>query len=395
MSPVLQTSYTGRQQNPAASASNNTPLQQPIATASTQAQYTPIPPGTVTTLRQTIGTGNALKSKSSGPTHPLPPTLDVTKFHVRVAHAKYSGTPPVTTWTVFNDGWFVAINNNTPVTFEALKETFGAKGQAQYIDYLNNNTGPQGRGYWTLSTNHLAANNPAPQIWCTWEGAYRIQGAVLMKGYPPPPGANGKAGAGISTYPMTLLWYPRIRPDSDSWRLSSFGWATAEESLLPAKGSSPEYQRYSSPPGHPTASAAAPPEALLAPSTSVKTAANGKAKEAHKRQISQEIPRNKRDNGELSPPKAAPANSRYSGKHPGRHLGGHPQVSARASQKSAIRIAAIASVHVNYTTQSRVTLIYYIAHQLLVNLVTRAVLAMFAKEALAPISGWAATIPRY
>jgi hypothetical protein len=136
---------------------------------STQAQYTPIPPGTVTALRQTIGTGNALKSKSSGATQPLPPALDVTKFHVRVAHAKYSGTPPVTTWTVFNDGWFVAINNNTPVTFEALKETFRAKGQAQYIDYLNNITAPQGRGHWTLSTNHLAPNNPAPQIWCTWE----------------------------------------------------------------------------------------------------------------------------------------------------------------------------------------------------------------------------------
>jgi len=41
-----------------------------------------------------------------------------------------------------------------------------------------------------------------------------------------------------------------------------------------------------------------------------KTAANGKAKEAHKRQISQAIPRNERDNGELSRPKAAPASSR-------------------------------------------------------------------------------------
>jgi len=50
---------------------------------------------------------------------------------------------------------------------------------------------------------------------------------------------------------------------------------------------------------------------------------------------------------------------------------------ARASQ-SAIRIAAIASVHVNCTVQSRVTLIHCIAHQLLVNLVARAVLAMFA-----------------
>jgi hypothetical protein len=52
--------------------------------------------------------------------------------------------------------------------------------------------------------------------------------------------------------------------------------------------------------------------------------------------------------------------------------------SARASQKRAIRIAAIASVHVNCTTQSRVTLIHCIAHQLLVNLVAGAVLAMFA-----------------
>ena len=43
----------------------------------------------------------------------------------------------------------------------------------------------------------------------------------------------------------------------------------------------------------------------------LKTAANGKAKEAHKRQISQAIPRNERDNGELSPPEAALANSRY------------------------------------------------------------------------------------
>src|SRR5947209_18692674 len=41
----------------------------------------------------------------------------------------------------------------------------------------------------------------------------------------------------------------------------------------------------------------------------------------------------------------------------------------RASQNRAFRIAAIAFVHVNYTTQSRVTLIHCIAHQLLVNLV--------------------------
>jgi hypothetical protein len=138
------------------------------------------------------------------------------------------------------------INSNTPVTFEALKETFRAKGQAQYIYYLDNITGPQGCGHWTLSTNHLAPNNLAPQICCIWEGTYRIQDAVLMQDYPPPTGANGKARAGIPTYPMTLLWYPRIRQDSDSWSLSSFSWAMAEKSLLPAKGSSPGFQQYSS-----------------------------------------------------------------------------------------------------------------------------------------------------
>ena len=82
----------------------------------------------------------------------------------------------------------------------------------------------------------------------------------------------------------------------------------AEESLLPAKGSSPGFQRYSPPQRDPTAAAA--PEAPPAPSTSVKTAVNGKAKVAHKRQISQAIPRNERDNGELSRPGAAAASSR-------------------------------------------------------------------------------------
>jgi hypothetical protein len=159
------------------------------------------------------------------------------------------------------------------------------KRQALYIDYLDNITGPQGSG---LSTNHLTPDNPAPQIWCTWEGVYRIHDAVLMQDYPPPTGAND---TGIPTYPVPAM-VPRIRQDSGSWSLSSFSWVVAEESVLPAKESSPGYQRYSSLPGGPTAAAAAPPEAPSAPPAPVKTAANGKAKETHKRQISQAIPRN-------------------------------------------------------------------------------------------------------
>jgi hypothetical protein len=66
--------------------------------------------------------------------------------------------------------------------------------------------GLRGGGHWTLSTNHLTPNNPAPQIWCTWEGVYRIHDAVLIQDYPLPTGANGKAHTGIPTYPVTLPW---------------------------------------------------------------------------------------------------------------------------------------------------------------------------------------------
>jgi hypothetical protein len=203
-----------------------------------------------------------------------------------------------------------------------------------------------------------------------------------MQDYSPPTGANGKARAGIPTYPVTLLWYLRIRQDSDSWSLSSFSCAIAEESLLPAKGSSPGFQRYLSPPRGSysrggSASGSPPPRGLL------HQRQNGKAKEAHKGQISQAIPRNERDNGELSRPEAAPASSRSTqeGTHEGTRKGlrrAPASQCARVSQKRAIRIAAIASVHVNCTAQSRVTLIHCIAHQLLVNLVAGAVLAMFA-----------------
>ena len=63
-------------------------------------------------------------------------------------------------------------------------------------------------------------------------------------------------------------------------------------------------------PGYPTAVAAMPQEDPPAPPAPVKTAVNGKVKEAYKRQISQAIPHNERDNGQLSRPKAAQASSR-------------------------------------------------------------------------------------
>jgi hypothetical protein len=237
---------------------------------------------------------------------------------------------------VFTDGWFVAINNNTPVTFEQLKETFRAQGQAQYIDYLSNITKPEGHGHWTLSTNHLAPNHPAPQIWCTWEGAYCIQDAMKIQDYSSAlTGANGKAKS-IPTYPVTLLWYPRIMKDSDEFGLGSWRWAVAEESLLPARGSSPGFQRY------PSISEAGREEIPRSPephNPAAKGKGKGKGKEkekvAHKRHISEAIPRNERDNGGLSRPEAAPARTQESTQE-GTEAAGHEagQEGARKSGRA-------------------------------------------------------------
>jgi len=163
---------------------------------SNQAQYTPVAPGTVAALSQTIGTGNAYraaKAAASSVTAPgTPQPLSVTKFHVRVTHAHYSeSTPPKAQWAVFTDGWFVTINHNRPMTFEQLKETFRAQGQAQYINFLDRITKPHGKGDWTLSTNHLDPKHPAPQLWCTWKSELCIQDAVSLQDYPPFDAGNG------------------------------------------------------------------------------------------------------------------------------------------------------------------------------------------------------------
>ena len=81
-------------------------------------------PGTVTALRQTIRTGNAHRAVKAVAVSPIstpgtPQPLSVTRFRVRVAHAYYSESiSPKAQWAVFTDGWFVAINNDKPMTFE-------------------------------------------------------------------------------------------------------------------------------------------------------------------------------------------------------------------------------------------------------------------------------------
>src|SRR5436190_7823828 len=108
----------------------------------------------------------------------------------------------------------------------------------------------------------------------------------------------------------------------------------AEKSLLPAKGSSLGLQLCPSPQGIPQLRRQhlrKLPRRLLHQSN---------AKEAHRRQISQAIPRNKRDNGELLGLKWRQPAQDLLGKAPEKALEGKPN--------RAVGITTIAFVHVNY-----------------------------------------------
>jgi len=184
-------------------------------------------------------------------------------------------------------------------TFEQLKETFRAQGQAQYINFLDHITKPQGKGDWTLSTNHLDPKHAAPQLWCTWKNELCIQDAVSLQDYPPfdvgngTGKGNGKAPA-IPTYPVTLLWYPRMEKTGPK---SCGGYAWAEESLLPG-GTSPLIISNDDDDDLVSLSelfaTEDPDPALTAPT----------ATPAHKRQISEAVPREERPNGPETTPAA-------------------------------------------------------------------------------------------
>ena len=124
--------------------------------------------GTVAVLRQTVGQGNAACARAVasarasnlalGPQFPT-----VYKFAVRVAHASYESDLLMAKWTVWAEGWIIAITHSSATSFYIFKD----KGQSQFILYFNAMTRPQGYGHWTLATSHLDTKSPAPQLWCT------------------------------------------------------------------------------------------------------------------------------------------------------------------------------------------------------------------------------------
>jgi hypothetical protein len=166
--------------------------------------------------------------------------------------------------------------------------TLRSQGQSQFIPYFNAMTQPQGYGHWTLATNHLHPKSPAPQLWCTWEGEYIIQDIIALQDF--------KLAKGVTTYPVTLLWYPKMQ-DPDSFTISSDAYAFGDASLLPARGSSPTFTELSSLPEPLDSITAVGPTTVPAPAppAPTKKQAKGKAKGPHKRQISEAIPRTERE----------------------------------------------------------------------------------------------------
>jgi hypothetical protein len=272
--------------SPAGSSSTASNI--PREPLSGQSQYTPVTAGTVAALRQTVGQGNAARAKAVASARAtLGPQLPtVYKFAVRVAHASYEGDPPMTKWTVWAEGWTVAITHNSATSFYTLKDTLRSQGQSQFIPYFNTMTRPEGYGHWTLAANHLDAKSPAPQLWCTWEGEYTIQDIIALQDF--------KLAKGVTTYPVTLLWYLKMQ-DPDSFTIGSDACAFGDASLLSARGSSPTFTELSLLPEPSEFIAAIGPTAVPAPPAPTEKQAKSKAKGPHKRQISEAIPRVERE----------------------------------------------------------------------------------------------------
>ena len=141
----------------------------------------------------------------------------------------------------------------------------------------------------------LDPKNPALQLWCTWKNELCIQDAVSLQDYPPfEAGSNTGNGKGKGkvraylTYPVTLLWYPRMEKTSPK---SYGGYAWAEESLLPG-GISPVITAYDDDDDDDPVSA----NELFARANPIPTVITTAAAGTHKRQISEAMSRDERLN---------------------------------------------------------------------------------------------------
>jgi hypothetical protein len=245
-----------------------------------------------TTLRQqSINYGNISKQRGGQAKVAMPPVLPaVYKFNIRVAHAGYTGADSMaSTYTIWTEGWTCAIKHNSPVSYDSLKNTFRNTIQVQTIGFFKKITRPNGHGHWLLASNHLNPEKPAPLLWTHWEGEYSIQDVIQMQGYRLP--------KGCSTYPGTLIWYPRdVNLDLDRWSISSPNWACGDDTIVPEPGMEEEWLRNlrAEDDTAPEDPSPVPDEPLEEIEEILASTVRAKEK-AHKRTISEVVPREERE----------------------------------------------------------------------------------------------------
>jgi hypothetical protein len=93
-----------------------------------QAQYTPVASGTVANLRQTIGSGNIYRAAkaAAAPPRGAPERDQIPRQSCPGLLLRFPPNPKKAQWAVFTDGWFVAINNDKPMTFKQLRDVPGS-----------------------------------------------------------------------------------------------------------------------------------------------------------------------------------------------------------------------------------------------------------------------------
>jgi hypothetical protein len=246
----------------------------------------------------------------------VPAIPEFFKFLLKIAHARIDqGKNSTYNWTVFSDSYVVTLKSDVQVEFRVLKNTFRAQAQKYHIRALRQQTQPQGRGRWGLTSNHLNPDRPEPRLWIPWKGLQFIHQVLARQDYPPlPPVTNQRKKSVQNTYPVTLCWYenpPRDNKDDEtvSWSSALFPYSN-NDLLADQSVSRPTSPSFSVPdsldeefpplrrprsqlPASVDAEAPSGPEATSAPSPQAATLSE---QGLHKRQISEAIPREEREN---------------------------------------------------------------------------------------------------
>ena len=264
-------------------------------TAVSQAQFTPV----AQTLRQTIGQVHPHRTANPASTT-TPLKVVETKFQVRIAHGTHETAIKTLAWQVYPDTWSARFNNATATTWYEFIWKLKSSGydlQLRHIDALLNTSGD---GKWAVSTNWLDKKNPIPRYWQPWSETRLILDALKDTDYPAP----SKTAGPRQCYEVTLLWCPEQSRRHSILSISSLESFPSVGDLLTPRAP-PEVA--GPPPAVPET--VAPPAAAITEAPPVarpKPAANT----AHKRQISEAMPRNERPIARQARPEPAEEDTR-------------------------------------------------------------------------------------